>query len=243
MGLQIYINLDDQNRVVQGRSTGTPAAPIRLKAGGETLVEFRFLRNGAVVSLGVAPTLRFAAKAAGERDSDPILESLAAAFTIVSTPGDYYAEMVLNANTVALWDLFNSDADAGNDVLLAELDAELLWTVAGKTQRTPSGFSFLMENPVIRDEDLPPTDPEETYPDPTAIVVTGDIGVSVAPLVAGKVPAANVDNWATVPGTPAASSPPVANGDLTVEKISNTELRFSLKGSDGVIRSNTLTLA
>lgn len=243
MGLQIYINLDDQNRVVQGRSNGTPSAPIRLKAGGDTLVEFRFLRNNTVVSLGVSPTLRFAAKASGERDSDPILESLAAEFSIVSSPGDYYAEMVLNANTVALWDLFNADASVENDVLLVELDAELLWTVAGKTQRTPSGFTFLMENPVIREDDLPPLDPAETYPDPTAIVVTGDIGVSVAPLVAGKVPDANVKNWATVPGTPAAAFPPVANGDLTIEKISNTQLRFSLKGSDGVIRSNTLTLA
>ncbi len=243
MGLQIYINLDDQNRVVQGRFNGTPAAPIRLKAGGSTLVEFRFLRNNAVVSLGIAPTLRFAAKAAGERDSDPILQTLAAGFTIVETPGDYYAEMVLNANTVALWDLFNSDASAANDVLLAELDSELLWTVEGKTQRTPSGFSLLMENPVIRDEDLPPLDPEETYPDPNTVVVTGDIGVSVAPLVAGKVPAANVSNWATVPGTPAAVAAPVANGDMTIEKISNTALRFKLKGSDGVIRSATLTLA
>lgn len=42
---------------------------------------------------------------------------------------------------------------------------------------------------------------------------------------------------------PPASVTPSANGDLTVEATSNTTLTFKLKGSDGVVRSGTLTLA
>lgn len=270
MGLQIYINLDDQNRVVVSRNNATPSAAYRLKGGGETTVDFRFVRGGQVVSLGVSPTFRFAAKAEGERDSDPILESLADKFTVIETVDDYYARMELNANTVALWDLFASDEDPENDILLAALDCELKWTVSGKTNRTPSGFSLLMENPVIRDEDNPPMDTEVTYPDPTEILVDGDVGVSVAPLdgaaklpaanlpttalvagdvgtsvaglVAGLVPDGNVKNWAITTGRPAASVTPAANGDLEIEATSNTQLKFKFKGSDGTVRSVTLTL-
>ena len=42
---------------------------------------------------------------------------------------------------------------------------------------------------------------------------------------------------------PAASVSPASNGELTVEATSNTTLTFKLKGSDGTVRSGTLTLA
>jgi hypothetical protein len=42
---------------------------------------------------------------------------------------------------------------------------------------------------------------------------------------------------------PAASSTPVSNGDLTFEATSNTSLKIKFKGSDGVVRSATLTLS
>lgn len=42
---------------------------------------------------------------------------------------------------------------------------------------------------------------------------------------------------------PDASSTPVNNGDLTFEATSNTSLKLKLKGSDGVVRSVTLTLS
>jgi len=42
---------------------------------------------------------------------------------------------------------------------------------------------------------------------------------------------------------PPASIAPAANGDLTVEATSNTTLTFKLKGSDGVVRTGTLTLS
>lgn len=42
---------------------------------------------------------------------------------------------------------------------------------------------------------------------------------------------------------PPASDAPSANGELTVEAVSDTQLRFNLKGADGVIRSATLALA
>jgi hypothetical protein len=43
--------------------------------------------------------------------------------------------------------------------------------------------------------------------------------------------------------TPAASSVPTVNGELTVEATSNTTLTFRLKGTDGTVRSAALTLA
>jgi len=43
--------------------------------------------------------------------------------------------------------------------------------------------------------------------------------------------------------TPAASSVPTVNGELTVEATSNTSLTFRLKGTDGTVRSASLTLA
>ncbi len=42
--------------------------------------------------------------------------------------------------------------------------------------------------------------------------------------------------------SPSASISPVINGQLTVEKTSNTTLTFKLKGSDAVVRSGTITL-
>lgn len=41
---------------------------------------------------------------------------------------------------------------------------------------------------------------------------------------------------------PSASITPASNGDLVVEKTSNTTLTFKLKGSDGTVRSGTITL-
>jgi hypothetical protein len=42
---------------------------------------------------------------------------------------------------------------------------------------------------------------------------------------------------------PPASITPASNGDYVVEATNNTTLTFRLKGSDGVVRSATLTLA
>ncbi|MDB4312208.1 hypothetical protein N9937_02135 [bacterium] len=40
-----------------------------------------------------------------------------------------------------------------------------------------------------------------------------------------------------------ASATPAANGDIVVEATSNTTLTFKLKGSDGTVRSGTVTLS
>lgn len=42
---------------------------------------------------------------------------------------------------------------------------------------------------------------------------------------------------------PGASVTPVSNGDVVIEATNNTTLTFKLKGSDGTVRSATLTLA
>jgi hypothetical protein len=43
--------------------------------------------------------------------------------------------------------------------------------------------------------------------------------------------------------TPSSSVDPASNGDLVVEATSNTTLTFKLKGSDGTVRSGTITLS
>ena len=42
---------------------------------------------------------------------------------------------------------------------------------------------------------------------------------------------------------PRASVTPLTNGDLTVEATSDTTLTFKYKGSDGTVRTGTLTLS
>ena len=42
---------------------------------------------------------------------------------------------------------------------------------------------------------------------------------------------------------PAASVTPANNGELMVEATNNTTLTFKLKGSDGTVRSGTITLS
>ena len=42
---------------------------------------------------------------------------------------------------------------------------------------------------------------------------------------------------------PAASATPVDNGDLVIQATSNTSLTFKYKGSDGTVRSGSITLS
>lgn len=41
---------------------------------------------------------------------------------------------------------------------------------------------------------------------------------------------------------PAASATPTSNGDLVIQATSNTSLTFKYKGSDGTVRSGSITL-
>ena len=43
--------------------------------------------------------------------------------------------------------------------------------------------------------------------------------------------------------TPTATGTPAANGDMVIEATNNTTITFKLKGSDGTVRSGTITLA
>lgn len=43
--------------------------------------------------------------------------------------------------------------------------------------------------------------------------------------------------------TPAASATPADKGDLVIQATSNTSLTFKLKGSDGTVRSGSVTLS
>lgn len=42
---------------------------------------------------------------------------------------------------------------------------------------------------------------------------------------------------------PAASVTPASNGDLVIQATSNTSLTFKYKGSDGTVRSGSITLS
>ena len=42
---------------------------------------------------------------------------------------------------------------------------------------------------------------------------------------------------------PVATHTPAANGDVTIAITNNTTLTFSLKGTDGTVRTGTLTLS
>ena len=43
--------------------------------------------------------------------------------------------------------------------------------------------------------------------------------------------------------SPSASVTPANNGDLMVQATSNTQITFKLKGTDGTVRSGSITLA
>lgn len=50
------------------------------------------------------------------------------------------------------------------------------------------------------------------------------------------------DNLSSL-ATPKTSATPAYNGDLVIQATSNTSLTFKLKGTDGVVRSGTITLS
>ena len=71
----------------------------------------------------------------------------------------------------------------------------------------------------------------------TIRATTGRVGVN------DNNPDYQLDVNGTFGFTPGASVTPVDNGDVVIEATDNTTLTFKLKGSDGVVRTGTLTLA
>jgi hypothetical protein len=69
------------------------------------------------------------------------------------------------------------------------------------------------------------------------ITNAGDIGVNET------APNYKLDVNGTFGFTPGTSVTPADNGDVVVEATNNTTLTFKLKGSDGTVRSGTITLA
>lgn len=81
----------------------------------------------------------------------------------------------------------------------------------------------------------PAKDPAET------LVATFDYSLD---LDAGETIATAATTCTLLAGTDSnPSSVPTVNGELTVEATSNTQLTFRLKGTDGTVRSASLTLA
>lgn len=69
------------------------------------------------------------------------------------------------------------------------------------------------------------------------IATTGRVGINESD------PDYKLDVNGTFGFTPGASVTPVDNGDVVIEATNNTTLTFKLKGSDGTVRSGTITLA
>jgi hypothetical protein len=69
------------------------------------------------------------------------------------------------------------------------------------------------------------------------ITATGNVGINEAS------PDYRLDVNGTFGFTPGASVTPVDNGDVVFELTNNTTLTVKAKGSDGVVRSGTITLA
>jgi len=69
-------------------------------------------------------------------------------------------------------------------------------------------------------------------------------GVNIVPWVAGAIDLGAASNtWRNIFLRPSASLTPSDNGGLCIEATNNTTLTFKLKGSDGTVRSGTVTLA
>ena len=60
---------------------------------------------------------------------------------------------------------------------------------------------------------------------------------------AGGSERARVDNTSGLTLKPVASTTPANNGDLQIQATSNTSLTFKYKGSDGTVRSGSITLS
>lgn len=56
-------------------------------------------------------------------------------------------------------------------------------------------------------------------------------------------PKALIDSTGALTFTPAASQTPTTNGELTFEATSNTSITLKYKGSDGTVRSGSITLS
>lgn len=61
--------------------------------------------------------------------------------------------------------------------------------------------------------------------------------------IGGVSPSFNLHVNGTIAFRPGSSVTPLANGEVVVQATSNTSLTFKLKGSDGIVRSGTITLA
>jgi hypothetical protein len=71
------------------------------------------------------------------------------------------------------------------------------------------------------------------------------IGTAISSPFAGSVKLTNLEAVGSISQRPGIGTTvtPASNGDLMIETVSNTEVKIKLKGSDGVVRSISLTLA
>lgn len=70
-----------------------------------------------------------------------------------------------------------------------------------------------------------------------AVLSSGNVGINES------APDYRLDVNGSFGFTPGTSVTPVDNGDVVIEATNNTTLTFKLKGSDGTVRTGTITLA
>ena len=76
-----------------------------------------------------------------------------------------------------------------------------------------------------------------------SISLKADTGGTFGTIQIGGVDKLKIDSSAGLVVAPPASNTPTSNGDMVFELTSNTSLKIKVKGSDGTVRSTTLTLA
>jgi hypothetical protein len=145
----------------------------------------------------------------------------------------------------------------GNDIVYSFLGAKWLmsFTTAATTQQLGRGSAqphyMMLEDLVLADASdyansrvigmrlARPTTGAHGAGEVFFTSIPADYGAAAHVCVTAGTPG----TWGTIPVFGLDSVTPANNGDLVVECTSNTQLTFKYKGSDGVVRSNTLALS
>jgi hypothetical protein len=140
---------------------------------------------------------------------------------------DVFGKLTLRANANSALDAWIRNDSAGSSAR-----AGIILNASGNSWRMGMGSSANNSNALTWNVDIGGANAEKMR-----ITSTGNVGINES------VPDYKLDVNGTFGFTPGASVTPVDNGDVVFELTNNTTLTIKAKGSDGVVRSGTITLA